>query len=255
MNELITLSTDTKFPVSGRDLHERLEAGTEYRHWFPRMCEYGFADDIDYRSKMTDRSDGLPGRQRIDHDLTISMAKEICMLQRTEMGRTIRRYLIAVEEQWNQPEAVMARALQMANDTIAKLNGNVLELSAANIKKDQLIGELKPKADYVDYILSSSGTMATSQIAADYSLSAHRLNRFLHEAGIQRKVGDQWILYTAHMGKGYTKSETIPISRSDGRPDTKMFTRWTQKGRLMINKVLNDYGIYANMDTGMLAQG
>ena len=131
MNELITLSTDTKFPVSGRDLHERLEAGTEYRHWFPRMCEYGFAEDIDYRSKMTDRSDGLPGRQRIDHDLTISMAKEICMLQRTEMGRTIRRYLIAVEEQWNQPEAVMARALQMANDTIAKLNGNVLELSAA----------------------------------------------------------------------------------------------------------------------------
>ena len=47
---------------------------------------------------------------------------------------------------------------------------------------------------------------------------------------------------------GYTKSETIPITRKDGIPDTKLFTKWTQKGRLMINEVLNRRGIYANMD-------
>lgn len=107
---------------------------------------------------------------------------------------------------------------------------------------------MQPKADYVDYILSSMGAMATSQIAADYGMSANKLNKILFTEGIQRKVGDQWILYKEHMGKGYTKSETIPIERSDGRPDTKMFTKWTQKGRLMINEILNRRGIYANTD-------
>ena len=256
VTELITVNYESDRPtVLGRDLHAMLEVATAYKDWFPRMTEYGFTEGADYCSILSDRSDGLPGKPRNDHQLTIDMAKEICMLQRSEKGKMCREYFIAIEKQWNRPEAIMARALQFADKQLKALQSENAALSLANVQKDQVIGELKPKADYVDYILSSSGTMATSQIAADYSLSAHRLNRFLHEAGIQRKVGDQWILYTAHMGKGYTKSETIPISRSDGRPDTKMFTRWTQKGRLMINKVLNDYGIYANMDTGMLAQG
>lgn len=61
-------------------------------------------------------------------------------------------------------------------------------------------------------------------------------------------IGEQWLLYSEHMGNGYTKSETVPITRANGRPDTKMFTKWTQRGRLMINEVLNRRGIYANMD-------
>jgi len=90
--------------------------------------------------------------------------------------------------------------------------------------------------------------MTTTQIAADYGMSANRLNKILKEARIQRCVGGQWILYEKHMRKGYTKSETIAITRSDGRADTKLHTKWTQKGRLMINEVLNSRGIYANMD-------
>lgn len=121
-------------------------------------------------------------------------------------------------------------------------------LAEQNERQQQLIGELKPKADYVDCILSSVGTMATGQIAADYGLTANKLNKILHDEGIQRKVGDQWILYKEHMGKGYTQSETIPITRTGGQPDTKLFTRWTQKGRLMINDVLNKRGIYANIE-------
>lgn len=253
MNELITVNYESDRPtVLGRDLHAMLEAKTPYDTWFPRMTEYGFSDGTDFSTILLKSTGGRPAT---DHQLTIDMAKEICMLQRSEKGKMCREYFIAIEKQWNRPEAIMARALQFADKQLKALQSENAALSLANVQKDQVIGELKPKADYVDYILSSGGTMATSQIAADYSLSANRLNRFLHEAGIQRKVGDQWILYTAHMGKGYTKSETIPISRSDGRPDTKMFTRWTQKGRLMINEVLNNYGIYANMDTGMLAQG
>ncbi|MDT4011856.1 phage antirepressor, partial [Staphylococcus simulans] len=85
-----------------------------------------------------------------------------------------------------------------------------------NLLLQQEIGELKPKADYVDEILKSTGTLATTQIAADYGISAQKLNKLLHEARLQRKVNKQWVLYSEHMGKSYTESDTIPIVRSDG---------------------------------------
>lgn len=145
-------------------------------------------------------------------------------------------------------ESILAKAVIIAQKTITRLQDTNTALQTENDKQRQIIGELKPKADYVDFILKSIGTMATTQIAADYGISANKINKILHEERIQRKVGDQWILYREHMDNGYTKSETIPITRSDGRPDTKLFTKWTQKGRLMINEVLNRSGIYANMD-------
>ncbi|MBU0437795.1 phage antirepressor [Staphylococcus succinus] len=116
-----------------------------------------------------------------------------------------------------------------------------------NLLLQQEIGELKPKADYVDEILKSPGTMTITQIAADYGLSAQKLNKLLHEARLQRKVGKQWVLYTEHMNKAYTKSETINIVRSDGAPDTQPQTKWTQKGRLKIHEILTDYGYEAEV--------
>lgn len=116
-----------------------------------------------------------------------------------------------------------------------------------NLLLKQEIGELKPKADYVDEILKSPGTMTITQIAADYGLSAQKLNKLLHEARIQRRVGKQWVLYTEHMNKGYTKSETINIVRSDGTPDTQPQTKWTQKGRLKIHELLTNFGYEAEV--------
>ncbi|UBV35690.1 phage antirepressor KilAC domain-containing protein [Staphylococcus xylosus] len=116
-----------------------------------------------------------------------------------------------------------------------------------NLILKQEIGELKPKADYVDEILKSPGTMTITQIAADYGLSAQKLNKLLHEARIQRRVGKQWVLYTEHMNKGYTKSETINIVRSDGTPDTQPQTKWTQKGRLKIHEILTEFGYEAQV--------
>lgn len=123
-----------------------------------------------------------------------------------------------------------------------------MRLQAENEHQKQVIADLEPMKQYIDVILSSPGTLTTTQIAADYNLSAKKLNKILCDQGIQRNVNNQWILYKKYMGMGYTKSETISITRSDGRPDTKMQTRWTQKGRLMINEVLNSLGIYAIMD-------
>lgn len=121
------------------------------------------------------------------------------------------------------------------------------QLETDNAVKEQIIGELQPKADYVDKILESTGTMTITQIAADYGLTAQKLNKLLKEAKLQRQVGKQWVLYANHMNKGYTKSHTINITRADGSPDTMPQTRWTQKGRLKIHDVLTELGYEAQL--------
>jgi Rha family phage regulatory protein len=144
----------------------------------------------------------------------------------------------------HQIPQTLSEALRLAADLAEK---NAI-LAAENETQKQIIGELQPKADYVDYILSSTGTVTTTQIAADYCMTANQMNKLLLEARIQHKVNGQWVLYKEHMGLGYTKSETISITHKDGTAGTKMFTKWTQKGRLKINEALNSRGIYANMD-------
>ncbi|MBM6761974.1 phage antirepressor [Megamonas hypermegale] len=124
----------------------------------------------------------------------------------------------------------------------------IASLTAENQMQAQMISEFKPKVEYVDIILRSTDTVTTTQIAADYGLSAKKLNKILHDEKIQHKVNDQWILYKEQMNKGYTKSETIDITRSDGRVEAKMYTKWTQKGRLKIHEILTQLGFVANFD-------
>ena len=133
-------------------------------------------------------------------------------------------------------------------DTIIKLATELKKLRTENQMQAQQIAEFKPIKEYVDIILQSTDTVTITQIAADYGLSAKKLNKILNEEKIQHKVNDQWILYSNMMNKGYTKSETIDIERSDGRIETKMYTRWTQKGRLKIHEILTGLGFIANYD-------
>lgn len=134
------------------------------------------------------------------------------------------------------PEALRAYADEVESHNVTK---------AIVAQQEQQIAEFKPVKDYVDKILSSKSCLAITQIAADYGLSAQELNKILHEAGLQRKVGDQWILYKQHMSKGFTKSETFTFCRSDGRLDSKITTKWTQKGRLEIHNILSSLDIHA----------
>lgn len=131
---------------------------------------------------------------------------------------------------------------------VKKTREKVKALETENEAQRQEIADFQPMRQYLDTILSSPGALATTQIAADYGISAQKLNRILHEEGIQRCVNGQWILYREYMGKGYTKSATIPITHGDGSPDAKMHTYWTQKGRLLIHQLLTDRGILALMD-------
>lgn len=127
MNELIKVNYNeerNRPTVSGRQLHEALAIETPYHKWFPRMCEYGFAEKEDF---WTILSESTGGRPSTDHQLTISMAKELCMLQRNDKGKQFRQYFINVEEAWNTPEAVMARALKIATKKISTLEGTIEE--------------------------------------------------------------------------------------------------------------------------------
>lgn len=113
---------------------------------------------------------------------------------------------------------------------------------------EQKVAEYEPKITYLDMILSSTDTVSTSQIAADYGMSAIALNKLLHDLGVQRKVSGQWLLYKKHMNCGYTKSHTTPIRQSDGSDKFVMSTKWTQKGRLFIYNLLKEEDYYPQMD-------
>ena len=121
-------------------------------------------------------------------------------------------------------------------------------LEAENALQKQAIADFEPIKQYVDTILESKGTLATTQIAADYGMSAQQLNRVLKEEGIQWNVNGQWILRKKYMGMGLTSSKTIQFTHADGRPDTRVQTVWTQKGRLRIHEILTARGITAVMD-------
>ena len=103
MSDLIPISYDNpeRPTVSGRELHEFLQVKTAYKDWFPRMVEYGFTEGEDFCSILSESTGGRPST---DHQLTIPMAKELCMIQRNERGKQARQYFLTVEAQWNSPE-------------------------------------------------------------------------------------------------------------------------------------------------------
>ena len=145
------------------------------------------------------------------------------------------------------------RALADSEEQRMALECTNATLAAENERQAQVIAEFEPIRQYVDTILESPDALATSQIAADYGMSAQELNKILRDEGVQHKVNGQWLLYKKHMNKGYTKSKTFQFTHSDGRADTKLHTQWTQKGRLMIHNILEKRGIVAMMDRGRVS--
>ena len=114
--------------------------------------------------------------------------------------------------------------------------------------QNQIIGELKPKADYVDKILKSNALLTITQIAKDYGMTGNALNSMLYELKIQYKQSDQWLLYKGYSGLGYTSSQTIDIVRSSGMQDVKLNTKWTQKGRMFLYELLKNNSILPEIE-------
>lgn len=160
MNELIKVNYEDAEPnVSGRSLYELLEVNSNYTTWFGRMCEYGFEEGIDFAVCFPNlESESRGGQNKIDHQLSIPMAKEICMIQRNEKGKMARLYFLELEKKWNTPEAVIARGLQFANRTIDNLKLAYTQLELEN-------AAMKPKVLFADVVSASESTILIGDLA------------------------------------------------------------------------------------------
>ena len=180
MNDLIQIHYDNadRPTVSGRELHEALEVKTAYKDWFPRMCEYGFSEGVDFNPLIFEqvRTEGerQGAREITDHQLTIPMAKELCMLQRTDKGKEMRQYFIAVEAQWNSPDAIMARALQLST---AKLKEMQITVSALTVENQIM----KPKAEYFDELVDRNLLTGIRETAGELGVKQSQFVAFLLE--------------------------------------------------------------------------
>ena len=261
MNELENVFTSKEeLKVSGRRLHMFLEVKERYTQWFERMVDYGFATGTDFIpfSEKTE-SGGASGYKVIqDHILTIDMAKEIAMLQRTEKGKEARRYFIECEKRLraiDTPSYLIEDEIERAKKWIEeqkirrRLEKSKKQLEGEVLTLTNTINELEPKASYLDKILATKDSVTASQIATDYDMSAVALNRKLCELGVQRKVNGQWLLYSKHLGKGYTKTVGFYLEGKNGKSDKLVNnTQWTQKGRMFLYELLKANGILPAMD-------
>ena len=138
---------------------------------------------------------------------------------------------------------ILMRSQQILHNRLEFAEQKVKQLEAENSDQKILIAKMQKGNDYLNTILQSKGTLAITQIAADYGMSAIAFNKKLNEMHIQHKVNGQWILYSEFMGKGYVHSRTISFYHRDGRPDTRLCTEFTQRGRLFLYDALKEVGV------------
>ena len=235
MNELLKINTtdSERITVSARDLHKALEVSTDFNHWFTRMCEYGFEAQKDFTTFLSESTGGRPSQ---DAQITVDMAKEIAMLQRTEKGKEVRKYFIQIEKEWNSPERVMARALTIANKTIA-----TLELENK---------EMKPKALFADAVAQSDTSILVYDLAKlicqnGVKIGGNRLWTWLRDNGYIFKHSCEPTQKSMEMKLFEVIERTVQRSGHD--PKVTRTTRVTGKGQVyFINKVLQDYGNQKN---------
>ena len=239
MNELIKVTYENDRPaVSARDLHEFLEVETDFRHWFPRMCEYGFSEGQDFNAVKNDRVQ-MEGSRMVtrtvdDAILSIDMAKELCMLQRNEKGKIARQYFIKLEKDWNSPEKVMARALQIAEKKIKNLE--------AKAEAD------KPKVMFADAVSASHTSILVGELAKllkqnGVDIGQNRLFAYLRENGyLIKRAGSDYNMPTQRsMERDWFKIKERTVQEPNGSISVKKTTLVTGKGQqYFINLFLAD---------------
>lgn len=244
MQELFNLEekADGTIAVSGRELHKGLEIETQYSIWIKRMIGYGFEENVDY-VEVSQKRLTSHGREhsQIDHIMALDMAKEISMIQRSEIGKQIRKYFIEVEKSYKKQPQISDS--YMIDDPVERAKRWIEEEQ----QREKLTVEneiLKPKASYYDLVLRSKSLLSVTEIAKDYGMGAKKFNNLLHELGVQYRLGKVWHLYAKHQDKGYTHSATFVIDEEN----SKITTKWTQAGRLFLYETLKENGIFPTME-------
>ncbi|MBT9939104.1 phage antirepressor KilAC domain-containing protein [Anaerostipes hadrus] len=198
MNNLLKVNYETEQPtVSARDLYEQLDIKTRFNDWFPRMCEYGFEESKDFYSKMSKTSE-YGGRPQTDYNISIDMAKQICMIQRSPEGKQIRQYFLDLEKAWNTPEQIFARALKMADKTIDQLKSENATLIEDNER-------MKPHA-----------ILGHAIAAANTSILVGALAKILKQNGVetgQRRLFE-WLRNNGYLIKQKGNDWNMPTQKS-----------------------------------------
>lgn len=189
MNELIPINYEGEQPtVSARELHTGLEITDRFSRWFERMSAYGFSEGNDFTSvKSSTLVNNGAEREITDYRISIDMAKQICMIQRSEKGRQYRQYFLDLEKAWNTPEQIFARALKMADQTIAKLKDTNKSL-AEKIEAD------RPKTIFADAVSTSHTSILIGDLAKlicqnGVQTGQKRLFQWMRENGYLMKTG------------------------------------------------------------------
>jgi anti-repressor protein len=237
MNTLITVNNEAQ-TVSARELHEELKIKTRFNDWFQRMTEYGFTDGEDFYSKMSKTSESV-GRPQVDYDISLDMAKQICMIQRTPEGKAVRQYLIDLEKAWNTPEQVMARALKLANKTIDSLKIDNSKLIEDNHR-------MKPKEIFADAVATSTTSILIGDLAKlikqnGVDMGQKRLFLWLRENGylIKRNGSDYNMPTQKSMDMNLFEVKESTINNPDGSVRINRTTKVTGRGQqYFINKFL-----------------
>ena len=237
MNELIKVTYDNDRPVvSARELHDFLEVETPFNKWFPRMCEYGFTEGQDFWTFLSESTGGRPAQEAA---LTIDMAKEICMIQRSEKGKQARQYFIQLEKDWNSPEKVMARALDIAHKQLAQLKGENVKLLTENTAN-------KPKVIFADAVSASERSILVGELAKllrqnGVEIGQNRLFDWMRQNGfLIRRQGTDYNMPTQKaMEMGLFEIKETSVVHSAGNVTINKTPKVTGKGQVyFINRFL-----------------
>lgn len=247
--DLIRINYDSEVPtVSARQLHEGLEINTRFNDWYKRMCEYGFAENVDYQA-ITQKRVTAQGNKTtfMDYKISIDMAKQICMIQRTDKGKQYRQYFIDLEKAWNTPEQVMARALKIANNEIDRLKADNKVLIADTER-------MKPKEIFADAVESSRtsiliGDMAKLICQNGHEIGQNRLFEWMRQNDYLIKSGGSKNMPTQKaMEQKLFEVKERTVVNPDGSVRITRTTLVTGKGQIhFINK-------FAKMKAEMIAE-
>jgi anti-repressor protein len=235
MEEIIKINYESEQPtVSARELHEGLEISERFQSWFNRQLQYGFEENTDYVG--CKEFNTLARQELQDYKISIDMAKQICMIQRTDKGKQYRQYFLDLEKAWNTPEQVMARALKIANNEIEKLKTDNRVLIADTER-------MKPKEIFADAVSSSKDSCLIGDLAKiicqnGYKIGRNRLFEWMKTNGYLIKGGSSKNMPTqkAMEMKLFEVKETT-ITAPDGSTNVKRTTKVTGKGQVyFVNK-------------------
>lgn len=147
-------------------------------------------------------------------------------------------YIVAKED--DSPEVIMARALQIANETIERSKQRIQLLESENAAITEERNDLLPMANYTKEVLQSTNTYTLTQVAHDLGLrSVHSLTRILKERHLIYRQSGQWQPTARVADKGYFNTRTAKFFRSDGTVGTNMTLVVTEKGRQFLHNLIN----------------